>query len=99
MSTAGEIDATTLSRLRSQLRAPRQRPPRRHERHHPFALSGRKLSGVRETGPTPYFPKGTDFATVTEAELDAVADELDDRPRKRLDFAKPTEQLAELLLH
>ena len=45
-----------------------------------------------------YFPKGTDFATVTEAELDAVADELNDRPRKRLDFAKPTEQLAELLL-
>ena len=45
-----------------------------------------------------YFPKGTDFATVTEAELDAVADELNDRPRKRLAFAKPTEQLAELLL-
>src|SRR5919204_1349266 len=46
-----------------------------------------------------YFPKGTDFSTVTEDQLDAVADELNDRPRKRLDFAKPTEQLAELLLH
>jgi IS30 family transposase len=45
-----------------------------------------------------YFPKGTDFSTVTEAALDAVADELNDRPRKRLGFAKPTEQLAELLL-
>jgi transposase, IS30 family len=45
-----------------------------------------------------YFPKGTDFSTVTEAELDAVADELNDRPRKRLGFANPTEQLAELLL-
>ncbi len=45
-----------------------------------------------------YFPKGTDFSTVTEIELDAVADELNDRPRKRLDFANPTEQLAELLL-
>jgi transposase, IS30 family len=45
-----------------------------------------------------YFPKGTDFGAVTEAELDAVADELNDRPRKRLAFAKPTEQLAELLL-
>jgi IS30 family transposase len=42
-----------------------------------------------------YFPKGTDF---TEIELDTVADELNDRPRKRLGFAKPTEQLAELLL-
>jgi IS30 family transposase len=46
-----------------------------------------------------YFPKGTDFATVTEADLDTVADELNDRPRKRLGFAKPTEQIAELLLH
>jgi transposase, IS30 family len=45
-----------------------------------------------------YFPKGADFSTVTEAELDAAADELNQRPRKRLDFANPTEQLAELLL-
>jgi transposase, IS30 family len=45
-----------------------------------------------------YFPKGTDFSTVTEADLDTVADELNDRPRKRLSFANPTEQLAELLL-
>jgi len=45
-----------------------------------------------------YWPKGTDFSTVTDTELDAVADELNDRPRKRLDFANPTEQLAELLL-
>jgi transposase, IS30 family len=36
-----------------------------------------------------YWPKGTDFSAVTEAELDAVADELNDRPRKRLDFAQP----------
>jgi transposase, IS30 family len=27
-----------------------------------------------------YFPKGTDFATVSETDLDAVADELNDRP-------------------
>jgi len=46
-----------------------------------------------------YFLKGTDFSTVTATELDAVADELNARPRKRLDFANPTEQLAELLLH
>lgn len=43
------------------------------------------------------FPKGTDFSSVTEAELDAVADELNDRPRKRMGFANPNEQLAELL--
>jgi len=45
-----------------------------------------------------YFPKGTDFATVTETDLDAVADELNDRPRKRFAFATPTEQISELLL-
>jgi hypothetical protein len=45
-----------------------------------------------------YFPKGFDFSTVTEIELDAVADELNQRPRKRLAFATPTEQLSELLL-
>jgi transposase, IS30 family len=45
-----------------------------------------------------YFPKGFDFSTVTELELDAVADELNDRPRKRFGFANPNEQLAELLL-
>jgi IS30 family transposase len=46
-----------------------------------------------------YFPKGTDLATVTELALDQVAEELNDRPRKRLGFYKPTERLAELLLH
>jgi IS30 family transposase len=45
-----------------------------------------------------YFPKGTDLTIHTENDLDRVADELNDRPRKRLDFYKPTEQLAELLL-
>jgi IS30 family transposase len=45
-----------------------------------------------------YFPKGFDFTGVTEADLDAVADQLNQRPRKRFDFATPAEQLAELLL-
>jgi transposase, IS30 family len=46
-----------------------------------------------------YFPAGTDFTTVSETQLDAVADELNDRPRKRLAFAKPSEEISELLLH
>jgi transposase, IS30 family len=46
-----------------------------------------------------YFPKGTDLATLTAHQLDRVADELNDRPRKRLGFYKPTERLTELLLH
>jgi len=45
-----------------------------------------------------YFPKGTDLTVHSELDLDRVADELNDRPRKRLGFHKPTEQLAELLL-
>ena len=45
-----------------------------------------------------YFPKGTDLSVHSELELDRVADELNDRPCKRLGFYKPTEQLAELLL-
>jgi transposase, IS30 family len=45
-----------------------------------------------------YFPKGTDLGKVTARQLAQVADELNDRPRKRLDFYKPTERLAELLL-
>jgi IS30 family transposase len=45
-----------------------------------------------------YFPKGTDFSTITDAQLDAVADELNDRPRKRLKFAKPIEVISDLLL-
>jgi IS30 family transposase len=45
-----------------------------------------------------YLPKGTDLTKVTESDLDQIADELNDRPRKRLGFYKPTERLAELLL-
>jgi IS30 family transposase len=44
-----------------------------------------------------YFPKGTDLSMHTEQDLDQVADELNDRPRKRLGFYKPSEKIAELL--
>lgn len=44
-----------------------------------------------------YFPKGTDLSVHDEAFLDAVADELNDRPRKRLGFARPIDQIADLL--
>jgi hypothetical protein len=39
-----------------------------------------------------YFPKGTDLSVHTAADLNAAADELNDRPRKRLGFRKPIEQ-------
>jgi len=45
-----------------------------------------------------YFPKGTDFRDLAESDLDAVADEHNDRPRKRLGFYKPIEKISDLLL-
>lgn len=44
-----------------------------------------------------YFPKGTDFDTISEKELKEVQDELNDRPRKTLGFYTPHEKFAELL--
>jgi IS30 family transposase len=45
-----------------------------------------------------YFPKGTDLSTHSTLDLDWVATELNDRPRKRLGFAKPIEEIGPLLL-
>ena len=44
-----------------------------------------------------YFPKGTDLSVYPEDYLDAVAEELNDRPRKTLGFMKPSEKIIELL--
>ena len=45
-----------------------------------------------------YFPKGSDLSVHSDADLDWVAAELNDRPRKRLDFRKPIEEIGDLLL-
>lgn len=45
-----------------------------------------------------YFPKGSDLSIHSEADLDWVAAELNDRPRKRLAFEKPIEAIEKLLL-
>lgn len=45
-----------------------------------------------------YFPKGSDLSVHSEADLDAVAAQLNDRPRKRLEFLKPDEVIGPLLL-
>src|SRR5215475_3637470 len=44
-----------------------------------------------------YLPKGTDLSVHTAAQLQAIADELNDRPRKRFGYHTPREQLAKLL--
>ncbi|MDD7586834.1 MAG: IS30 family transposase, partial [Corynebacterium glucuronolyticum] len=43
-----------------------------------------------------YFPKGTGLSTYSEAHLDAVAEELNDRPRKTLNWKKPSEKYQHL---
>jgi IS30 family transposase len=45
-----------------------------------------------------YFPKGTDLSVHSADDLDRVAQELNDRPRKRLGYHKPIEEIGELLL-
>lgn len=40
-----------------------------------------------------YFPKGTDFTKVSHQELRSVAQEVNDRPRKRLGYQTPSEVL------
>lgn len=44
-----------------------------------------------------YFPKGMDLSQFSEAYLDTVAEELNDRPRKTLNWAKPSQKVLELL--
>jgi IS30 family transposase len=45
-----------------------------------------------------YFPKGRiDFRTITQADLDAVADQLNGRPRMTLDWDTPAERMTALL--
>jgi IS30 family transposase len=45
-----------------------------------------------------YFPKGTDLSIHSPDDLAWVAHQLNDRPRKRLDYARPSELITELLL-
>jgi transposase, IS30 family len=44
-----------------------------------------------------YLPKGTDLSVHTAADLQAIQDRLNDRPRKRLGYHTPREALAKLL--
>lgn len=44
-----------------------------------------------------YFPKGTDFSKISKNRLKEVQDELNDRPRKTLNWATPHEKFSQLL--
>jgi IS30 family transposase len=45
-----------------------------------------------------YLPRGTDLSRHAQADLDAIADELNNRPRKTLDFRTPAEALNDFLV-
>ena len=44
-----------------------------------------------------YLPRRLDFRTLTQADLDAIAHELNERPRQNLGFKTPSQALAEVL--
>ncbi|WP_410602134.1 IS30 family transposase [Amycolatopsis sp. lyj-90] len=43
-----------------------------------------------------YLPKGTDLSGYSQDELDAIADELNDRPRQTLGWLKPIEAFSKV---
>ena len=43
-----------------------------------------------------YFPKGTDLSNISPEELQRVADELNDRPRKTLGWARPADLITDV---
>lgn len=46
-----------------------------------------------------YFPKGIDFRTVSREEIKRVQDQMNDRPRKALQYLKPDEAFSQLLIN
>ena len=59
----------------------------------PFTKTSETPMGLRQ-----YFPKGSDLSVYSQEDLDYVAWEMNDRPRKRLDYLKPNEMIEPLLL-
>ena len=46
-----------------------------------------------------YFPKGTDFTTITRKNIQKVQDLLNGRPRKKLKFLMPNEVIQQLIIN
>lgn len=46
-----------------------------------------------------YFPKGTDLSGYSQRQLNKVADEMNGRPRKTLNYMKPTEVISNIINH
>lgn len=64
--------------------------------HHPWQRGTNENTNGLLRG---YFPKGTDFTKVTDRQVQEVYDELNRRPRKRLDWLTPYEAYHNTTLH
>ena len=58
---------------------------------HPYASWERGLNENTNGLVRQYFPKKSDFTNITVAELNRVAERLNDRPRKTLGYKTPNE--------
>jgi IS30 family transposase len=64
--------------------------------HHPWERGSNENCNrlVRQ-----YFPKGTDFSTVTDEEIQKVEDKINNRPRKRHGFLSPNQVFDNLIIN
>ncbi len=62
---------------------------------HPYSSWERGLNENTNGLVRQYFPKGTDFADITDEEIQIVADKLNRRPRKALGYRTPNEAFFE----
>ncbi len=63
---------------------------------HPYASWERGLNENTNGLVRQYFPKGSDFTTITDEVLDTVMQRLNHRPRKTLGFSTPHQVFYEL---